>query len=85
MSDFSIQLAQESKIMILAGLKNLTIDLNNGKFEHAILYDSNGRQMIKKELHDNKLRIYTSELTTGIYLLTLTNNNQAVTKKIVIH
>lgn len=63
----------------------ITIDLVDRKFEQAILYDSSGRLMVKKELRDYKFQINTSELTKGVYFLTLTNEKEAIARKIVIN
>jgi len=65
--------------------KNLTIKLptnsyNNGKFS---LVDLQGRTILTKEINQTEESLLLDYLSEGIYLLTISVDNQKITKKIV--
>lgn len=67
--------------------KDLNINLNDFKTaEETIveIYDLQGKKQYSKSFNDNNIVIPKSKLQEGIFLITVKNNNQTVTKRIVI-
>ncbi len=50
------------------------------------VYDIQARKVLNIQLDNSQIenRIDTSNLTTGVYLVTVSNNNQSITKKVVL-
>ena len=48
------------------------------------VYDLNGKEVLKKDVNANQIRINTSELSAGVYIIDITSNNNSVKKKLII-
>lgn len=68
---------------------NFTMDLSNLKTNNVSIsiYDVSGREIYKKHnnIDDNKININLTNVTTGLYYVSIITNSQVITKKIVIN
>ena len=64
----------------------LEIQLNELNFENQIILEVltiNGKKIFQKNLTNKKVRIDLSQLSTGIYLLKISDSNSSIVKKII--
>ena len=51
---------------------------------HVAIYDLNGKEVLNQDIAQKTSNISTNELTEGIYLIKLSNNNSIFNKKLLI-
>ncbi|PZF71713.1 Kelch repeat-containing protein [Taibaiella soli] len=64
---------------------NITLEANSGASENTVLLrDYSGKMIIAQNFAGNTVSINTSNIPSGIYLLTVANGSSATTEKLVI-
>lgn len=61
----------------------ITIEVNNKELSTVNIYDLMGKQLISENFN-NQIKINTSDLTKGMYILKVETNNQLSERKIII-
>ncbi|RRO23895.1 T9SS type A sorting domain-containing protein, partial [Flavobacteriaceae bacterium 14752] len=66
---------------------NINLGQNSSQIENLTLFDLNGRQVYQKQFEDNQTQesqIDVSQLSNGVYLLTVKTENNQFDRKIII-
>ena len=80
----SVEIREEIKSKIYPNPANQQLTINNADhFEQLIISNINGCQLISKPLAEQINRVEISCLASGIYFVTLLNQNSRFTKKII--
>ncbi|RRO20858.1 T9SS type A sorting domain-containing protein, partial [Flavobacteriaceae bacterium 14752] len=66
---------------------NINLGQNSSQIENFTLFDLNGRQIYQKQFEDNQTQenqIDVSQLSSGVYLLTVKTQNTQYNQKVII-
>ena len=73
-------------IFALNNSKELVVSGQVESDSKLVIYDIQGRKVFNLLLDDSQIenRIDTSNITSGVYLVTVSNNNESITKKVIL-